>query len=124
MRDVIVLFSLLSLSVAIVLLASGVQRLHRYSVLEMIRLAAEISGLRDQLREMSRDCGIAELSCVAVPDSITASGQSFDVWMHDRNERAHREYMERTSRLPPCVRRTYTAAEIAEFYGVSHGGID
>lgn len=48
----------------------------------------------------------------------------FDAWMAARTERAHRAYMERTSRLPPCIRRTYSTEEIAQFYGVSHGGID
>ena len=48
----------------------------------------------------------------------------FDAWQRGRTQRAHREFMDRTSRLPPCVRRTYSAEEIAKFYGISHGGID
>ena len=51
-------------------------------------------------------------------------GFDFDAWIRDRTEHAHRAYMERTTRLPPCIRRTYSAEEIAKFYGISHGGID
>ena len=49
---------------------------------------------------------------------------NFDAWMRERVESAHKEFMSRTSHLPPCARRTYSADEIAKFYGISHGGID
>jgi hypothetical protein len=126
MRDVIGLFSLLSLAVAIMLLASGVEKLHRYAVLEMLRLADEMSGLRHQLREMGKDCLIADFCFAPVLDSDSgpAADRSFDAWMRDRTERAHREFMARTSHLPPCIRRTYSADEIAQFYRISLGGID
>lgn len=52
------------------------------------------------------------------------AGFDFDAWMMDRTERAHRDFMHRTSRLPPCIRRTYSPDEIAQFYRISLGGID
>lgn len=68
---------------------------------------------------------LAKYNLVAVGGTLpTLRDFDFDAWMRDRTERAHREHMERTSRLPPCIRRTYSAEEIAKFYGVSHGGID
>ncbi len=57
-------------------------------------------------------------------ESGVAARFDFDAWMRHRTEQSHRSYMERTARLPPCVRRTYSADEIAKFYGISHGGID
>jgi hypothetical protein len=61
---------------------------------------------------------------VAASEAHPAESMGFDVWLRERKEQSHREYMHRTSRLPPCIRRTYSADEIAEFYGISHGGID
>jgi hypothetical protein len=126
MRDVIVSISLLSLGLAIMFLALGVEKLHQYAVVEMIRLAEEVRGLRHQLREMDKVCSSADLCFVTAPDLDAGStrDKSFDVWMRDRNERAHREYMERTSRLPPCAPLVYPPDQIAKFYGISHGGID
>lgn len=48
----------------------------------------------------------------------------FDAWMRNRTDEAHREFMERTSRLPPCAPLVYPPDQIAKFYSISHGGID
>jgi hypothetical protein len=126
MKDVIELISLMSLAAAIVLLALGVEKLHRYAALELLRLAAEVSSLRRQLRETAKEQCVAELCCAPAPTpgANVAEDGDFDVWLRERNEYAHREYMHRTSRLPICARLTYTADEITKFYGISHGGID
>jgi hypothetical protein len=57
-------------------------------------------------------------------EGSAAARFDFDGWMRDRVGRAHREYMERTSRLPPCAPLVYPPDQIAKFYGISHGGID
>jgi hypothetical protein len=88
----------------------------------MQRAATELcvqafAALREQL--------LAAIEVLSL-DPITQKREAndFDAWLAARTERAHREYMERTSRLPMSARRTYSADEIAKFYGISHGGID
>lgn len=68
---------------------------------------------------------LAKYNLLPVGGTLSTSDRfNFDAWLRGRNESAHSEFMRRTSRLPPCIRRTYTADEIAKFYGISHGGID
>jgi len=71
----------------------------------------------------AKGCGTAGMTFVELARSLPEPFD-FDGWMRERVARAHRDHMERTSRLPPCARRVYEPDEIAKFYGISHGGID
>jgi hypothetical protein len=42
---------------------------------------------------------------------------SFNTWMQQRTERAHREFMERTSELPSCGGRESLAEKIDRYLG-------
>jgi hypothetical protein len=50
-------------------------------------------------------------------DLPTTKGFSFDTWMRDRTERAHREFMERTSRILPCDLKLVPPAAIRRYMG-------
>jgi hypothetical protein len=67
---------------------------------------------------------LAQYHLVPRTEAPTAGRFDFEAWMRERTERAHREHMQRTSRLPACAPRVYPPDQIAKFYGISHGGID
>lgn len=67
---------------------------------------------------------LAQYQLVPCTETPTAGRFDFETWMRERTERAHREHMDRTSRLPACAPRVYRPDQIAQFYGISHGGID
>jgi len=45
---------------------------------------------------------LVERDVLQQPSAVEHAAQHFDTWMRDRTERAHREFMERTSRRLPC----------------------
>jgi hypothetical protein len=54
---------------------------------------------------------LSRYNLVAVGGDLPGSkGFNFDTWMRDRTERAHREFMERTSRHLPCDATTEDVA--------------
>lgn len=58
---------------------------------------------------------LAQYNLVAVGGTVPAAKSfDFDGWMRDRTERAHREFMERTSRRLPC---DWTTEDIARYMG-------
>jgi hypothetical protein len=71
----------------------------------------EDSGLADAL---------SQCNLVAVGGTLPRTEAfDFDAWMRERTERAHREFMERTSRLLPCDLKLVPAAAIRGYLGDS-----
>jgi hypothetical protein len=51
------------------------------------------------------------------PEPHPVDAMGFDAWMRDRTERAHREYMERISRLLPCDLKLVPPGAIRRYMG-------
>jgi len=57
---------------------------------------------------------LARYHLVPRDDARAAETFNYDAWRADRTERAHREFMERTSRRLPC---DWTTDEIRRYFG-------
>jgi len=80
--------------------APGIQQLESVlSEYELVRKSAPLTEGSQQQDNLSEP--LAELAAPLVRlDAAKAQSIGFDAWMSERDERAHREFMDSTSRLP------------------------